>query len=62
VVDIACPSKARMPRCRGACHFAGIFKSHGRVKSLVTVAGGFSIWAFTVNAPAGRLDYLDMHE
>jgi hypothetical protein len=40
--------------CRATCCFAGTFKSDGRVKSLVTVAGGFGNLAFTVNALARR--------
>jgi hypothetical protein len=39
---------------RAICCFAGTFKSDGRVKSLVTVAGGFAIWPLTVNALARR--------
>jgi hypothetical protein len=42
--------------------FAGTCKFHDRVKLLVTVAGGFAIWPFTVNALARRLDYLGTHE
>jgi hypothetical protein len=40
----------------------GVMKTFARVKAVVTVAGGFPIWAVTVNTPTRRLDYLIGHE
>ena len=54
--------KIRMPRYGAACCFAGTFKSHDRVKSLVTLASGFPVICGLVNTATKRLDYLKIHE